>query len=174
MRIGFRILKTILVFVFSAMDPNAIAKRVFDACDLNKDGVISFVEFIFTIHILTKAPKEEKLERVFAILDLDCSGFLSCNEVVQAVKQSYNILGNETVKSCHDYESNLMADIPGRLNQDFNRRGIEVFRQLDSDGDMKVTKQEFIDACLGDAELCTLLETSLGEDMWIEKEQTKL
>ena len=104
------------------MDPNAIAKRVFEACDLDRDGHISFGEFVFSIYILTKAPKEEKLERVFAILDLDASGSLSCSEVVNAVKQSCNILG--------------------KLNCDFNRKGIEIFRQMDANGDMKVGKKK--------------------------------
>ena len=47
-----------------------------------------------SIYLLTQAPKEEKLLRVFAVLDADDSGFLSCKEVVHAVRQSYDILGD--------------------------------------------------------------------------------
>ncbi len=65
----------------------------------------------------------------------------------QAVKQAYDVLG--------------------RLGQDYHRRGIEVFRAMDADGDMRVDEREFLSACLGDEELGRLLESGLGgEGVW--------
>lgn len=57
-------------------------------------------------------------------------------------------------------------DILGQLNFDYNREGIEIFRKMDVDGDMKVSRAEFVEACVKDDELCSLLEGSLGQKMF--------
>ena len=57
-------------------------------------------------------------------------------------------------------------DILGQLNFDYNRKGIEIFRKMDTDGDMKVSRAEFVEACVEDEELCSLLEGSLGQKMF--------
>lgn len=90
------------------------------------------------MYFLTKAPKEEKLKHIFKLLDMDGSGTLSSKEVVQVVKHAY--------------------DVRGQLNFDYNVKGIQIFRVMDKDGDMKVNCQEFVDACLADSELSQLLE----------------
>jgi Ca2+-binding EF-hand superfamily protein len=91
---------------FRAMNPTKLAERVFKAGDTDKDGTISFREFALIMYIMTKAPKEDKLNAIFGILDLDGNGTLSSAEVIQAVKQAY--------------------DIMGQLNVDFSNKGIEV------------------------------------------------
>ena len=50
-------------------------------------------------------------------------------------------------------------------------RGIEAFRQMDSDGDMKVSAKEFVTACAQDPELCALLERSLGQEVLTNKKE---
>ncbi|TRY76396.1 hypothetical protein TCAL_17421 [Tigriopus californicus] len=132
----------------NVVDPNPIAQRVFQACDQDHDGTISFREFVFACSIFTNAPREEKMKRIFDVLDQDQSGSLSCQEVIKCVKQTYDILG--------------------QLNMDYNRKGIEVFRVMDQDGDMKVSKEEFLNACLKDEELCGLLQKSVGEEMFTQ------
>eukprot|EP00095_Tigriopus_kingsejongensis_P000811 maker-scaffold941_size78300-snap-gene-0.15 protein:Tk00811 transcript:maker-scaffold941_size78300-snap-gene-0.15-mRNA-1 annotation:"conserved hypothetical protein" len=129
----------------NVVDPNPIAKRVFEACDTNSDGTISFREYILAVTIFTKAPQAVKMKHVFGVLDEDKSGTLSTQEVIKCVKQTYDILG--------------------KLNTDYNRRGIEVFRQMDKDGDMKISETEFVDACLADPELAELLQTSVGAEV---------
>lgn len=88
------------------------------------------------------------MKRIFDVLDQDNSGSLSCQEVIKCVKQTYDILG--------------------KLNTDYNRKGIEVFRAMDKDGDMKVSKEEFLTACMQDEELCELLQKSVGEEMFTQ------
>ena len=87
---------------------------------------------------MTKAPKEVKLRHIFNILDIDGSGTLSAQEVVQAVKNAHNILGD--------------------LNFDYNSKGIQVFRAMDSDGDLRINQEEFVQACLKDENLGDLME----------------
>jgi Ca2+-binding EF-hand superfamily protein len=90
----------------SAMNPTKLAEQVFKAGDTDKDGTISFREFASIMYLMTKAPKEEILNAIFGILDLNGDGTLSSAEVIQAVKQAY--------------------DLMGQLNIDFNNKGIEV------------------------------------------------
>ena len=86
--------------------PNVIAEKVFNTCDENKDGTICFNEFAIFMYMMTKASKEEKLQHIFDILDVDGSGTLSSNEVIQAIKIGHDILGD--------------------LNFDYNLKGVEV------------------------------------------------
>ena len=79
---------------------------------------------------------------MFVLTDEDKSGHLSCKEVIVAVKQAYDILG--------------------KLNCDYNQKGIEVFREMDANGDMKISLEEFINAATKDPDLCQLLEQGLG------------
>ena len=124
------------------MNPDQIAERVFKSCDENKDGTISMNEFAMTLYFFTKAPKEEKLSHIFNLLDFDGNGMLSSQEVVQAIKHAY--------------------DIRGDLNFDYNSKGIEVFRKMDKDGDLRVNRKEFIATLIEDEKLCQLLEDILG------------
>ena len=99
-------------------------------------------EFAMTLYFFTKAPKEEKLSHIFNLLDFDGNGMLSSQEVVQAIKHAY--------------------DIRGDLNFDYNSKGIEVFRKMDKDGDLRVNRKEFIATLIEDEKLCQLLEDILG------------
>eukprot|EP00093_Oithona_nana_P001781 01781.XXX_10833_11651_1 [CDS] Oithona nana genome sequencing. len=121
-----------------SINPNLIAEKVFQTCDENKDGTICFNEFAIFMYMMTKASKEEKLKHIFDVLDSNGSGTLSSNEVVQAIKIGHDIIGD--------------------LNFDYNQKGVEVFRKMDTNNDMKVTSDEFIDACLKDEKLMELLE----------------
>ena len=124
------------------MAPDQIATTLFKNCDTNKDGTISFTEFVTTLYFLTKAPKQEKLEHIFKLLDMDGNGTLSSREVVQVVKHAY--------------------DIHGQLNFDYNAKGIQIFRTMDANNDMRVNCEEFVQACLNDQELSKLMEDLLG------------
>ena len=53
-------------------------------------------------------------------------------------------------------------DIKGDLNFDYNKRGIEIFRNMDKSGDMRINCEEFVNACMTDSELCVLLEDMFG------------
>lgn len=67
-----------------------------------------FREFAFTIYLMTDAPKEVKLKKLFVLIDEDGSQSLSSQEVVKAVKHAYDVLG--------------------KLNHDYNKKGLEIFR----------------------------------------------
>ena len=135
----FSLLRTLLVyFIFRAIHPDQLAEKVFKNWDADQNGCISFAEFAYIIFLMTKAPKEVKLRHIFNILDIDGSGTLSAQEVVQAVKNAHNILGD--------------------LNFDYNSKGIQVFRAMDSDGDLRINQEEFVQACLKDENLGDLME----------------
>lgn len=133
------------------VDPDAIARRTFAASDTDGDGKISFAEFVTTLYLVTAAPKELKLRKLFRALDEDRSGCLSCGEVMAAVKRAYDILDSLN------------------FSPDFNAVGVDVFRSMDLDGDLRVTEAEFVARCLQDAQLSRLLEATLGKEYFTEK-----
>ena len=87
---------------------------------------------------MTKAPKEEKLKHIFTILDVDHSGTLGSQEIITAIKQAHNMSGD--------------------LNFDYNSKGIQIFRKMDFDGNLKINQDEFVNACMKDQELSKLME----------------
>ena len=124
------------------MNTDQFAKRVFKIWDTNHDGYISFEEFCFIIYLMTKAPIEEKLKHVFTILDSDNNECLSSCEIISAIKHAHNMTGD--------------------LNFDYNSKGIQIFRQMDSDGNLKINQDEFVKACLKDDDLCKLFESLIS------------
>ena len=127
-----------MLFCFRAINTDQFAKRVFKIWDTNQDGQISFEEFAYIIFLMTKAPKEEKLKHIFTILDVDHSGTLGSQEIITAIKQAHNMSGD--------------------LNFDYNSKGIQIFRKMDFDGNLKINQDEFVNACMKDQELSKLME----------------
>ena len=67
-----------------------------------------FSEFVITLYLMTSAPKELKLRKLFLQIDEDGSGSLSVSEVVKVVKSAYDVLAD--------------------LNRDYNKLGMDIFR----------------------------------------------
>ena len=68
--------------------------------------------------------------------------YIACMQVIHVIKHAH--------------------DIKGDLNFDYNKRGIEIFRNMDKSGDMRINCEEFVNACMTDSELCLLLEDMFG------------
>ena len=140
---------TLLLTFFRALCADQLAEKVFKNWDLDNNGLISFEEFAYIIFLMTKAPKEVKLGHIFNILDVDCNGTLSAQEVIQAIKHAHDILGD--------------------LNFDYNSKGIKVFRSMDQDGDLRINKKEFVKACLEDQDLGQLMEQLMSSPELFQK-----
>ena len=95
-----------------------------------------------TFYFLTKAPKEKKLRHIFKLLDEDRNGLLSFGEVVNVVKHAY--------------------DIHGQLDFDYNAKGLEIFEEMDTNNDINITQDEFVQACLKNTEISQLMEDLMG------------
>ena len=59
-------------------------------------------------------------------------------------------------------------DLQGKLNTDYNRKAVEIFRKMDTDKDMKVSQDEFVCACIEDNEIRSLFEGSVGKGLFVK------
>jgi serine/threonine-protein phosphatase 2B regulatory subunit len=66
---------------------NPLVKRVIAVLDKNKDGNISFLEFVQGLNSLSAgADQEEKLKFAFQIYDINNDGFISNGELFTVLK----------------------------------------------------------------------------------------
>ena len=81
-------LRDVLIFLFySELANNPLVKRVIAVLDKNKDGSISFLEFVQGLNSLSAgSTQEEKLRFAFQIYDINADGFISNGELFQVLK----------------------------------------------------------------------------------------
>ncbi|GAB1598023.1 neuronal calcium sensor 1-like [Argonauta hians] len=110
-------------------DPSRFASFVFNVFDDNKDGFITFNEFIRALSITSRGSLDEKLDWAFNLYDLDNDGYITKKEMVDIVGAIYNMVGN-------------LMDLPE--DEDTPEKRVEkIFAQMDLNNDGKLTKDEF-------------------------------
>ncbi|KAL1230792.1 Neuronal calcium sensor [Trichinella spiralis] len=120
-------------------DPTKFSSFVFNVFDENKDGHISFKEFISALSITSRGSIDEKLEWAFSLYDLDNDGYITKNEMVEIVDSIYAMLGKFV-----DNKDFPMDDSP-------QLRVEKIFQSMDSNKDNKLSKDEFIAGSKKDA-----------------------
>ena len=107
------------------MANNPLVKRVIDVLDKNKDGSISFLEFVQGLNSLSAgSTQEEKLRFAFQIYDINNDGYISNGELFTVIKM---MVGNN------------LNDI--QLQQLVDRTIIKADKDLDG----KISFDEFTD-----------------------------
>lgn len=121
--------QTIYKQFFPNGDPSKFANFVFNVFDANKDGYISFREFIRALSITSRGSLDEKLDWAFSLYDLDNDGYITKEEMVNIVDAIYSMVGN-------------LIDLPEE--EDTPQKRVEkIFAQMDVNKDGRLTKDEF-------------------------------
>jgi len=107
-----------------------IINLVFNAFDRNRDGVITFTEFILAMSVMTRGSPDEKLEFAFSLYDLDHDGFVTKQEMLRIVEALYGMLGDLVSLQGEEF------DTPEKLVD-------KIFLEMDTNKDNKLSLEEY-------------------------------
>ena len=126
---------------FPDQDIGKLEKHIFRMFDANNNGKIDFREFMVVLTVISKGTPQENLEQIFRIFDANNDGTVSKKELYRIVKDLYSLLVKE--------------DNPNQATDKFLAE--TAFKEMDTDGDSKVTKEEFIRACIANEKITSML-----------------
>jgi Ca2+-binding EF-hand superfamily protein len=121
-------------------DAAKLEKHVFRIYDANNDGVIDFTEFMLIFFIMSEGAPEEVLTKIFRVFDVNSDGTISKKEMKKLIKDMYGLLKSE--------DPNIAAK---------KLVAKTAFAEMDKDKDGKVSREEFVSACMGQQEISKML-----------------
>ncbi|XP_022653378.1 frequenin-1-like [Varroa jacobsoni] len=110
---------------FPPGDQTKFVDYIFNVFDEDKNGVITFKEFIRAISITTKGSIDEKLNWAFDLYDIDNDGFVTRAEMVDIVTAIYVLHGKAAE------------------GDPVSRKVDQLFAKLDFDSDARISREEF-------------------------------
>ena len=72
--------------LFPKGNADQFSDHIFRLYDSDGNGLITFPEFITTLHVASRGTPEEKLRSMFRLYDIDRNGIVTYNELVQILK----------------------------------------------------------------------------------------
>ncbi|XP_053665154.1 Kv channel-interacting protein 4-like [Anopheles marshallii] len=112
------------------------AHYVFNSIDLDRNGSLSFEEFVANLSILLRGTVDEKLQWTFSLYDINGDGCITKEEMKEIVTAIYELMG-KVPEGCE--EEQAIKDKVERL-----------FEKMDRNCDGKITLDEFIECCTKD------------------------
>lgn len=131
-------------------DAGKMEKHVFRIYDTNDDGYIDFVEFMVVFYIMSDGSPEEVLDKIFRVFDVNSDGTITKKELTRLIKDMYGLLNSENAE---------------QLSKDLIAKS--AFAEMDKDEDGKITKDEFVSACLGQEQFSKMLALKII-DIFVE------
>ncbi|XP_062257285.1 guanylyl cyclase-activating protein 1-like [Platichthys flesus] len=121
---------------------NAYIETMFTTFDMNDDGYIDFMEYVAALSLVLKGGVQQKLRWYFKLYDIDGSGCIDREELLQIIKSIRAINGIPQEMSTEDF-ANM------------------VFDKIDINGDGELSYEEFIEGVQNDEMLLKTLTESL-------------
>ncbi|KAG1941512.1 Kv channel-interacting protein 2 [Pimephales promelas] len=130
------IFKLIYSQFFPQGDSTSYAHFLFEAFDTNKNGCLSFQEFVAGLSLILRGSMYDRLNWAFNFYDNDKDGFITKEEMTKILKSIYDMMGKYVYPSMHD-------DVPREHVEHF-------FQKMDRNRDGVVTIEEFMESCQKD------------------------
>ncbi|XP_075874702.1 A-type potassium channel modulatory protein KCNIP2 isoform X1 [Nelusetta ayraudi] len=128
--------KTIYSQFFPQGDSSMYAHFLFEAFDTNKNGTVSFEDFVFGLSIILRGTINDRLNWAFNLYDLNKDGCITKEEMLDIMTSIYDMMGKYTYPTMQD-------DAPREHVESF-------FQKMDRNKDGVVTVEEFIESCKKD------------------------
>jgi len=121
--------------------------HVFRTFDKNGDNTLDFEEFISGLSLINHGNKQDQLRWVFQMLDIDNSGTITKEELIELIT-SVQLIGTRTT-SAHSNET---------LRVLYNLEAHRMLRQMDENEDGQITFEEFEKTASDDPVVLKLLQ----------------
>ena len=119
-----------------------LENHIFPMYDFNNDGKIDFQEFMIVLYIMSSGTREENLGQIFRVFDSNQDGTISKKEMERIVKDLYYLFQFD------EKVNKKSKTAKGMMKQKSKDMASKAFDEMDQDRDGKVSKEEFISACL--------------------------
>ena len=129
-----------------AKDDN-LDNHIFPMYDNNGDGYIDFQEFMIVLYVMCAGTREENLGQIFRVFDTNRDGTISEDEMKRIVKNLYYLFNFEGKVNDGKGEKRT-SKAKSIQKQETNDFAMKAFKEMDQNKDGKVTKEEFVNACL--------------------------
>ncbi|KAG7492553.1 hypothetical protein MATL_G00015970 [Megalops atlanticus] len=121
---------------FPQGDSSTYAHFLFEAFDTNKNGSVSFEDFVTGLSVILRGSIIDRLNWAFNLYDLNKDGCITKEEMTDIMKSIYDMMGKCTYPS-------MQEDAPREHVENF-------FQKMDRNNDGVVTIEEFIESCQKD------------------------
>ncbi|XP_053336118.1 Kv channel-interacting protein 2-like isoform X3 [Clarias gariepinus] len=128
--------KVIYSQFFPQGDSSMYAHFLFEAFDTNKNGSVSFEDFVIGLSIILRGTIIDRLNWAFNLYDLNKDGCITKEEMLDIMKSIYDMMGKYTYPC-------IQEDAPREHVENF-------FQKMDRNNDGVVTIDEFIESCQKD------------------------
>ncbi|XP_063970177.1 neurocalcin homolog [Lytechinus pictus] len=130
---------------FPSGDATKFTEHVYRTFDSNRDGSISFREFMCGMSVLARGTVDEKLSWIFSMYDINKDGYISRPEMLEILQSLYRMVGEMSDDTHYDE-----ATPENKLEI--------IFRNVDRDGDNRLSLSEFLDAASNDPGIMSMLQ----------------
>lgn len=135
------------------------AEHLFRSFDIGGDGLLDFGEFALAMSITQRGSQKEKMEWIFRFYDVNGDGKITEGELTEVVEALTLLEKCELYKPSPSSGGCMACDISiqektGKL------RAVELFDDLDTNGDGVVTREEFFAGVCRDPNLINLLSST--------------
>jgi Ca2+-binding EF-hand superfamily protein len=93
------------LFAYFRIEPTKFNETVFGYCDVDRRGYLTFLDFVIGIWLFLTVDQSELGGYAFILFDMDCTGILDCEEIINLIHIIHNKTTIQSVATLQVLES---------------------------------------------------------------------